>query len=200
MSTNDVPGANPSNGDSLGVGCWAEHKDGSLILVEGTEAGRVIYSVFDMSRKPPIEYRDAMPRASFDKTFSRNLGGNKDSWVWHDKSAFPWDKIIKSDAKDGTKAASADDVLNAAQEIIESRNRMVKTADRLPDVDFEPSDTAAGRVARDLHLKGEELDEQRFAHRVDVIMDRVGGIIEKFAGALGRMPVDKKPTKKRASR
>lgn len=50
MSTNDVPGANPVNGDKLGMGCWAEHQDGSMILVEGTEGNRVIYSIFDMAR------------------------------------------------------------------------------------------------------------------------------------------------------
>lgn len=198
MSTEDVPGANPSNGDKLACGCWAEHKDGSLLLVEGTEGGRVIYSVFDMDRKPPIEYRDAMPQVNFDKQFSRSKGGNKDGWIWHDKSPFPWDKIIKADAKDGLKSASADDVLNAAQEIIESRKRLTKTADTLPDVDYSPN--AAGRVARDLKLQGEELDAQRFADRVDVIMERVGGLIEKFAGAFARMPAKSKGASRRASR
>lgn len=213
MSTNDVPGANPSNGDSLGVGCRAEHKDGSLILVEGTEGGRVIFSVFDMAKKPPIEYRDAMPRVNFDKQFSRNLGGNADNWIWHDKSAFPWDKIIKADVKDGTKPVSADHVLNAAQEIIESRDRFAGTRSRLPDVDYGNShdiggglkvgvrgiqpETAAERVARDLHLRGEELDAKRFADRVDVIMERVGGLINQFANAFGRLPQDKKPAPKR---
>ena len=58
MSTNDVPGADPRNSDELATGCWAEHEDGSLIFVESTEVNRVIYSVFDMSRTPPLEYRD----------------------------------------------------------------------------------------------------------------------------------------------
>lgn len=200
MSTCDVPGANPANGDSLGCGCWAEHKDGSLLLVEGSENNRVIYSVFDMSRKPPVEYRDAMPRVNFEKQFSRNLGGNADSWIWHDKSPFPWDRIIKADVKDGTKAASAKDVLNAAQQIIESQNRFAKSYDDLHyKVDVKPA-SAAQRVADELHLKGQELDADRFAHRVDIIMSRVGGIIEKFADAFARMPQAKKPAAKRKSR
>jgi len=33
MSTNDVPGAKAANNDALAMGCWAEHADGSLILM-----------------------------------------------------------------------------------------------------------------------------------------------------------------------
>jgi len=80
MSTNDVPGYNPANADTLKALCWAEHKDGSLILVESTENGRVIFSMFDISGKdknPPtsiIEFRDAMPEKGFKQTFSWNPG------------------------------------------------------------------------------------------------------------------------------
>jgi len=61
MSTNDVPGHNPVNNDELRSNCWAEHDDGSLILVQSTEGGRVIYMMFDLSVEPVVEYRDAMP-------------------------------------------------------------------------------------------------------------------------------------------
>lgn len=93
MSTHDVPGANPSNGDTLAMGCWAEHADGSLILVQSTESGaaikdRVVYDIFDMSRKPVLFYRDAMPRKAFDKRYS------KPDWTWHDKTPFDWDRVI----------------------------------------------------------------------------------------------------------
>jgi hypothetical protein len=53
MSTNDVPGARAENHDQLAIGCWAEHDDGSLVLVESTEAGRVIFSVFDLALQLP---------------------------------------------------------------------------------------------------------------------------------------------------
>mgnify|MGYP001146765092 CR=1 FL=1 len=121
MSSNDVPGANPSNGDTLGVGCWAEHDDGSLIFVESTEGGRVIYSMFDVSTDPITEYRDAMPEAGFKKAFS--VGGTSSDlvWTWHDKSAFPWDRIISLGGRDGIRHSHADDLLTAAARVAKSR-------------------------------------------------------------------------------
>lgn len=70
MSTNDVPGAIENNHDELAMGCWAEHEDGSLLFVESTEGGRVIYSIFNMSVEPIVEYRDAMPLRGFEDLFS----------------------------------------------------------------------------------------------------------------------------------
>lgn len=189
MSTNDVPGANPANADELKMGCWAEHRDGSLILVESTEASRIIYSIFDMAAAPArvIEYRDAMPETSFKSTFSWDSTGKKsmnEKWTWHDKTPFPWDRIIKGGAKDGARAASAQHVLNAAQEIMESRNR---------------HETAAARVADALALEGEELDKRSFEHRMEKTLSRVGGILEKLTGALDKLPgAQKKKTEKRA--
>lgn len=113
MSTNDVPGANPANGDKLAMGCWAEHKDGSLIFVEGAEDNRVVYSVFDMAKDPIMEYRDAMVKDQF------NLMFTKDAWTWHDKTPFPWNKVIKKGAMDGPRHASAADTLNAAEKLAE---------------------------------------------------------------------------------
>lgn len=47
MSTNDVPGLNPKNRDELHAGCWAEHDNGTLIYVLGTEGNKVIYDLFE---------------------------------------------------------------------------------------------------------------------------------------------------------
>lgn len=121
MSTNDVPGANQSNNDTLSFGCWAEHKDGSLILVEGVETDRVIYSVFDFSQTPIMEYRDAMPKADFEEKFSFDGQKNSLKWTWHDKTPFPWNSIIKEGGRDGLRYACAEDQLNAAQKIASSR-------------------------------------------------------------------------------
>ncbi len=137
MSTNDVPGTKASNADELGTGCWAEHEDGSLIFVESTEGGRVIYSIFDLAYKPPLEYRDAMPEKTFKSTFSWQADDNKakkiGKWTWHDKTAFPWDRIIKQGAKEGVRHVTADDQMSAAAKVAESlrlkAGRVVNEAD-----------------------------------------------------------------------
>jgi hypothetical protein len=150
MSTNDVPGAKAINGDQLHVGCWAEHDDGSLIFVEGTEGVDVVYSLFDMSHNPILEYRDMMPRVSFERTYSwdpkdpyykdRKGGKSKqEKWTWHDKTPFPWkDRIIKNGGQDGLRYASVHDQLSAA-----------------------------ARVAKSLRLRALEVAEDRFNGRTD---------------------------------
>jgi len=157
MSTNDVPGANLSNGDVLATGAWAEHEDGSLIFVEGTEGGRVIYSMFDVGSGSPIEYRDAMTEINFKKAFSwsikTSIAGIK--WTWHDKTPFPWNRIIKVGFSDGPRFSSADHVM-----------------------------TAAARVAESLNLRAQALDGD-VSHRQDDV--RVGGIWSKLSRALGRL-------------
>lgn len=121
VSTPDVPGARKSNNDKLTMGCWAEHKDGSLMFVESTENGRVIYSVFDVADpNNPIEYRDAMRIKDFKKTYSWKPN-KRDKWTWHDKTPFPWEKIIELGAKDGVRYPSADRLISAAQRVAESR-------------------------------------------------------------------------------
>lgn len=119
MATHDVPGHNPSNNDELKAGCWAEHSDGSLIFVQSTEGGRIIYMMFDTLTDPITEYRDAMPEKGFKETFSwKNV--NDIRWTWHDKTPQPWDRIIKSGAKDGLHFASADEQLSAAAKVARS--------------------------------------------------------------------------------
>jgi hypothetical protein len=159
MSTNDVPGANAKNGDILAAGCWAEHEDESLIFVEGNEQGRVIFCVFDVEKTPIIQYRHAMPETAFKKQFSWNAK-DKDSiqWTWHDKTPFPWDRIIKEGLEDGPGYASAEDQL-----------------------------TAAERVAESLRMRGRELDENDFAHRRDEPRERSRTIMDRIRGAVNEL-------------
>ena len=124
VSTHDVPGARASNNDELAIGCWAEHDDGSLIFVESTENGRVIYSIFDVNDPDnPVEYRDSMSIRAFKKEFSWDVKKKKSiKWTWHDKTPFPWDRIIELGGKDGVRYPSADHLLTAAQKVARSRD------------------------------------------------------------------------------
>lgn len=120
MSTNDVPGFVAANRDILAMGCWAEHTDGSLIFVDQVEAGSVVYSMFDLSVK--VEYRDAMPQKGFEKQFSYDpKNPTKDKWTWHDKTPFPWDRVMGSFPA-GARHPSAAATMSAAARIAESLN------------------------------------------------------------------------------
>lgn len=125
MSTNDVPGANPKNQDVLAMGCWAEHEDGSLIVVEAVEAGSVVYSIFDVAKSPPVEYRGAMPEQGFKDQFTwkakgkGSKGKTNEQWTWHDKTPFPWDRVMR-DFPEGTRSVSATDEMAAAQRVAQS--------------------------------------------------------------------------------
>lgn len=159
MSTNDVPGANPKNADELAMGCWAEHEDGSLIFVEGTEGGRVIFSIFDVAEDPPVEYRDAMAEQAFKKQFSWDPKDPQSvKWTWHDKTPFPWDRIIQSGSSPGTRYASAEDQLSAAE-----------------------------RVARSRNLRGDEIDPSDYAHLTP--KERVARLVGKLQDAIGKLPL-----------
>ena len=165
MSTNDVPGANPAHHDELAMGCWAEHDDGSLIFVESTEVSRVIYSMFDMAKTPPVEYRDSMPEASFKKTFSWDPSKKgSEKWTWHDKTPFPWDRVIKGGFNDGQKVA----------------------------VSAEEQLTAAERVAESLRLRGARVARDQYRHRADDERpaprgDNVSVIMDKLNRAFGEL-------------
>ena len=132
MSTQDVPGHGSAKNDTLCMGVWGEHNDGSLLFIESTEGGRVIYSIFDMAQAPIVEYRDAMPEKGFKEAFSF---GNKHSkvdngWKFHDKTPFPWDQVMASGGKDGVRYASAAEQLNAAQSVAESMKMRRNTFDK----------------------------------------------------------------------
>ncbi len=108
MSTSDVPGANPKNADKLATGCWAEHSDGSLLFVKGTENGQIVYELYDVVQTPPVYYQDAMREEAFKKAFSAPpVGASKEDWTWHDKTPFPWARVMKTFDKPVPVAADA---------------------------------------------------------------------------------------------
>lgn len=120
MSTNDVPGAKSANNDELNCGCWAEHEDNSLIFVYSTEGDEAVYSLFDPNRNPVQEFRDKMPIDEFKKYFSWDGNNNSVKWTWHDKTAFPWDKLISAGARDGVlPSASAHDQLTESKNVVQ---------------------------------------------------------------------------------
>lgn len=148
MSTMDAPGYGTAISDTLALGCWAEHKDGSLIFVASVENHRVIFEIFDLSAGRVIEYRDAMSEVDFKSKFSvsspdKIIG----PWTWHNRTAFPWDKVIAAGSPAGTRLASAQDVLDHAAEIHASRDRLLNADNK----------SAAEQVAADLGIQGHEL-------------------------------------------
>jgi len=146
MSTNDVPGAKAANNDALAMGCWAEHADGSLILVQSTEGKRVIYEVFDLSDpKHVVDYRDSMSEKAFKTHFSWK--GKGDKWTWHDKTPFPWDRMIKAGVKDGPRAVSATAQLTAAKRVAKSRGIKGK---KLKTKDIEHMVERVGKAGHDI--------------------------------------------------
>jgi len=147
MSTNDVPGAKASNNDELAMGCWAEHDDGSLIFVESTEGGRVIYSVFDITKTPPVEFRDSMPQEGFEAHFSWDPKGKKDQikWTWHDKTPFPWNRVIKEGVPDGVRHACAHDLLTSAERVAKSRDLIGHKVDE-KDIETRIPKTMIGKI------------------------------------------------------
>jgi hypothetical protein len=163
MSTNDCPGANPVNKDVLAAGAWAEHADGSIIYVEGTEGGDVVYSLFDLTGPNPLEFRDMMPEDGFKKTFTWKPGepsgnGKNEKWLWHDKTPMPWkDRIIKRGVSDGARPPSAGHILSAA-----------------------------ARVAESLKLQGAKVSRD-FSHKSDETRKRVGGIMDKLKRAVSEL-------------
>lgn len=160
MATHDCPGYGAATNDELKMGCWSEHKDGSLILVEGTENGVVVYSIFDMDKKPIIEYRDSMKETAFKKQFS---WGTDAGWVWHNRTAFPWDRIIDKGGQDGTRHASAVDLMTAAERV---------------------------RRSRELHT-GEPVDLEAVETRMDRLGEKAEAIIKRVQRAISRLPKGK---------
>lgn len=161
MGTHDVPNHGSAAADELKMGCWSEHKDGSLILVESTEGGRVVYSIFDMEKTPIVEYRDAMAEGAFKKTFSWDPKDPKsEKWLWHNRTVFPWDRIIKAGGKDGAKHASAEDQLNAAERV---------------------------RRSREIH-RGQPVDVEVARTRVDTLGRKAKAILSKLQKAISQLP------------
>lgn len=158
MATQDVPGANPANADRLGAGCWAEHKDGSLMFVKGAEGGQVVYELYDLAQAPPVYYQDAMREDAFKKAFSYPpVGQSADVWTWHDKTAFPWNRVMKTLDKPAPRHADVADTL-----------------------------TAAARVAESLRLRAQKLDPETVTPKADQsdAPKAAVGIIQRFQRAL----------------
>ena len=173
MSTTDVPGANPANGDTLKMGCWAKSPDGSLLFVESTENGRVIYSVFDMSKERVIEYRDSMDEATFKTRFTA-ASGSRIVWTWHDKTGFPWEEVIKQGAEDGGRLASADDIESHAEEVAASRRRIRRGRVR----------TAAEQIADEEGLEGKEILNSDLRRRAGQLSDQIPASTRRLANRL----------------
>ena len=172
MSTPDVPGAKPENNDTLHTGCWAEHKDGSLILVESTEIGtggpgrpskdgNVLYSTFSLG-STVNEYRAAESLAKFSSMFSyvpeKDRGdGVSEEWTWHDKTPFPWNRVIDAGAK---LAESRQLDPSGAVQKADALGKAVTAATGTDLAQVEPYASsgelldAAQRVAATLKLKG----------------------------------------------
>ncbi len=161
MSTSDVPGANPINDDELAMGVWAEHEDGSLMLVQSAEGGRIVYIVFDLSADPPLQYTDTMAEKAFKKTYS--WPDSDDRWTWHDKTAFPWKQVIDAGVQQGPGYASADHLETAAQRVARSRTLKGKGFDK---------------------SSAEEMAE-RWGDMT--IGEKVGSLVDDFAKAIGNL-------------
>lgn len=145
MATNDVPGANPANADVLAAGCWAEHQDGSLCYVKGTENRQVVYELYDLAQDQPVYYQDAMREDAFKTAFSwKPVGASKEKWTWHDKSPFPWSRVIRTFDKPRPVMADVHDQLSAAARVARS---LRLRAQKLQPEDVEKStERAAKRV------------------------------------------------------
>ena len=96
MATPDVPGANPKNNDKLSALNWAEHDDGSLVIVYQVTEKEVVFSLFDSEK----EFKSKMNRKEFERQFSKNVtkkpSDSKIVWTWHDKTPIPWDRALQS--------------------------------------------------------------------------------------------------------
>lgn len=146
MATTDVPGANPANADVLAAGCWAEHQDGSLLYVKGTENQQVVYELYDLAQDPPVYYQDAMREEAFKKAFSYPpAGASAEKWKWHDKTPFQWNRVMKTFDKPRPMHADVHDTLSAAARVAQS---LRLRAQKLSPQDVEPQTERPARKGR----------------------------------------------------
>lgn len=159
MSTNDVPGANAANRDVLAAGAWAEHDDGSLLYVKGNESGNVVYELYDVAQQPPVSYQDAMREEAFKKSFSfPPVGTSTVKWTWHDKTSFPWSRVMKTFDKPRPVYADVRDQMTAAQQVAES-----------------------------LALRASEITEDSLEDKVDRVMARGRSIRDRIVSAVNEL-------------
>jgi hypothetical protein len=193
MSTEDVPGYKPENRDRLAMGCWAEHEDGSLILVEDTEGGRIVYLIFDVARKPIIQYRDTMAQGAFEKTYSwapEKKRGKDDAWTWHDKTVFPWDRVIADGFRDGASYADVEDQLSEAERIARRRRQ-----DRNEDY----SENAAQRARHNREIQsGKPVDPYDIEHRIERTMGKAAAaMVATLQAAVARLKPGAPPRRRK---
>ena len=160
MSTNDVPGANPVNKDYLDRGAWAEDKDQtSLVHVIGKEAGSVVFQIYDLTEDPIIFYQNAMIESEFKDFFSVPPVGTSDvEWTWHDKTDFPFDKVMKRFSSKTSHHADVQDQMSVAQ-----------------------------RIAAKLKIKGKRLTEDDVSAHTDQERGRGLAIIDAIGDALSKI-------------
>ena len=175
MSTNDVPGAVAANNDALRMGCWAEHADdGTLIFVKSTEATpdgvkRVIYEMYDLAQVPVLFFQDAMTEDGFMKKYSwdpKNPGKSFGKWTWHDKTPFPWDKVIKA-TRPGLSHASVGDQLTAAQAAAKALG-----------------------LERGVEIVPKPVDANKLQHLVDQMGPRGKYMMDRIQSAINNLPPD----------
>ena len=85
------------------------------VFVESTEASKVVFSIFDLAIDPPVEYRDSMIQHVFERVFGYPSDTGQ-KWTWHDKTPFPWEKIIDH-LPDGPRPASASQQMSTARRV-----------------------------------------------------------------------------------
>jgi hypothetical protein len=159
MATQAVPGADPRNLDDLSVGCWAEAKDGSLLHVIGHEGGSVVFQLYDLDEDPPFYYQDAMLEADFKQEFSvPPIGTSRVPWTWHDKTDFPWDRVMKRFSGKAPQYADVEDHLSIA-----------------------------AKIGRKLGMRGRRMAKEDLAARSGEGRDRGMRIIERLADAIGKV-------------
>lgn len=155
MATHDVPGSNPANKDELHAGCWAEHEDGSLLYVKGTERDQVVYELYDLNEDPPVYYQDAMD----EKQFKESFGWSADiQWTWHDKTPMPWERVMKNFERPRPNLADVHDTLSAAARVAQSLR------------------LRAQRLAQS------DVDAQRTERKGRPILERISRALEELVG------------------
>lgn len=158
MATTDVPGAKAANLDELAVGCWAEDEQKtSLLHVIGTENGQVVFQMYDLT--DGMYYQDAMLEDDFEQEFSfPPTGKSPVRWTWHDKTTFPWDRVMSRFKRPVPQPADVQDTLSAAQ-----------------------------KIAKALHLRGRKLTEADVGAQggtrrsIQDVLERIATSLEKLA-------------------
>jgi hypothetical protein len=159
MGSHDVPGANKANVDELNIGCWAEHQDKSLLYVKGIEGDTVVFELYDTMHTPPTVYTHALPTVAFKKQFSYPpTGTSKERWLWHDKTTFPWDRVMATIGKPKPEFATAEQTICAAQ-----------------------------RIAESLGARAREVSQEGTAHEQDIATQKGRAILDRIAKAIGEI-------------